>query len=149
MSIELVMLSNHLILCRRLLLLPAIFLRIRVFSHESALRIRWPKYWSFSFSKDNSGCKNNKTQKRDWLEGLGVLSWEIGHVWEWEWVPTVEEQEPRPEGNHKGVRPLLPGIASWKPGYFPWTWDPSGENWWHLSGGWGAIQGRESALRKA
>ena len=42
--------SNHLILCRSLLLLPSIFPSIRVFSNESALRIRWPKYWSFSFS---------------------------------------------------------------------------------------------------
>ena len=50
MSIELVMPSNHLILCRPLLLLPSIFPRIRVFSNESALCIRWPKYWSFSFS---------------------------------------------------------------------------------------------------
>ena len=50
MSIELVMPSNHLILCRPLLLLPSIFSRIRVFSYESVLRIRWPKYWSFSFS---------------------------------------------------------------------------------------------------
>ena len=50
MSIELVMPSNHLILCRPLLLLPSIFPSIRVFSNESALRIRWPKYWSFSFS---------------------------------------------------------------------------------------------------
>ena len=47
MSIELVILSNHLILCRPLLLLPSIFPSIRVFSNESALRIRWPKYWSF------------------------------------------------------------------------------------------------------
>ena len=50
MSIELVMLSNHLILCHPLLLLPSIFPSIRVFSKESALCIRWPKYWSFSFS---------------------------------------------------------------------------------------------------
>ena len=50
MSIELVMPSNHLILCRPLLLLPSIFPRIRVLSNESALCIRWPKYWSFSFS---------------------------------------------------------------------------------------------------
>ena len=50
MSIELVMPSNHLILCRPLLFLPSIFPRIRVLSNESALRIRWPKYWSFSFS---------------------------------------------------------------------------------------------------
>ena len=50
MSIESVMPSNHLILCRPLLLLPLIFPSIRVFSSELALRIRWPKYWSFSFS---------------------------------------------------------------------------------------------------
>ena len=50
MSIQLVMPSNHLILCCPLLLLPPIFPRIRVFSNESALPIRWPKYWSFSFS---------------------------------------------------------------------------------------------------
>ena len=50
MSIESVMSSNHLILCRPLLLLPSIFPNLRVFSHESALLIRWPKYWSFSFN---------------------------------------------------------------------------------------------------
>ena len=50
MSIESVMPSNHLILCRPLLLLPSIFPSIRVFSNESALHIRWSKYWSFSFS---------------------------------------------------------------------------------------------------
>ena len=50
MSMESVMLSNHLILCHPLLLLPSIFLSIRVFSNESVLHIRWPKYWTFSFS---------------------------------------------------------------------------------------------------
>ena len=50
MSIEMVMPSNHLILCRPLLLLPSIFPSIRVFSNESTLCMRWPKYWSFSFS---------------------------------------------------------------------------------------------------
>ena len=49
-SIESVMPSNHLILCHPLLLLPSVFLSIRVFSKESVLHIRWPKYWSFSFS---------------------------------------------------------------------------------------------------
>ena len=53
MSIESVMPSNHLILCRPLLLLPSIFPNIRVFSNESAVRIRWPKYWSFSISPSN------------------------------------------------------------------------------------------------
>ena len=50
MSIELVILSNHFILCHPLLLLPSIFPSIRVFSNESVLCIRWPKYWSFTFS---------------------------------------------------------------------------------------------------
>ena len=50
LSIELVMQSNHLILCHLLLLLPSIFPSIRIFSDESVLRIRWPKYWSFSFN---------------------------------------------------------------------------------------------------
>ena len=50
MSTELVMPSNHFIFCRPLLLLPSIFPSIRIFSNESALRIRWPKYWSFSFN---------------------------------------------------------------------------------------------------
>ena len=50
MSIEWVMPSNHLILCRPLLLLPSVFPTVRVFSSESALHIRWPKYWSFSIS---------------------------------------------------------------------------------------------------
>ena len=54
MSIELVMPSNHLILCCALLLLPSIFPSIRVFSNESVLRIRWPKYWSFSFNISSS-----------------------------------------------------------------------------------------------
>ena len=53
MSIEPVMPSNHLALCRPLLLLPSIFPRIRVFSSELAFRIRWPKYWSFSISPSN------------------------------------------------------------------------------------------------
>ena len=54
MSIESVMLSNHLILACPLLLLPSVFPRIRVFSNESALHIRWPKYWSISFSISSS-----------------------------------------------------------------------------------------------
>ena len=73
MSIESVMPSNHLILCRPLLLLPSIFLSIRVFSSESALCIRWPKYWSFSFSisttKDYSGLISFRM---DWLTLLAV-----------------------------------------------------------------------------
>ena len=71
MSIELVMPSNHLILCCPLLLLPSIFPSIRVFSNELVLRIRWPKYWSFSFSisPSNSGMISFRI---DWLELLEV-----------------------------------------------------------------------------
>ena len=70
MSIQSVMLSNHLILCRPLLLLPSILPSIRVFSNESALRIRWPKDWSFSFSISPSNEYSGLTSFRmDWLEG--------------------------------------------------------------------------------
>ena len=66
MSIESVMPSNHLILCHSLFLLPSIFLRIRVFSDESALRIRWPKDWSFSFNISPSN------------EHLGLICFRMG-----------------------------------------------------------------------
>ena len=73
MSIESVMPGNHLILCRPLLLPPSIFPSIRVFSNESVLRIRWPKYWSFSFSispsNENSGLISFRM---DWLDPLAV-----------------------------------------------------------------------------
>ena len=73
MSIESVMPSNHLILCRPLLLLPSNFPRIRVFSNESALRIRWPKYWSFSFSISPSNEHPGLISFRmDWLDLLAV-----------------------------------------------------------------------------
>ena len=73
MSIESVMPSNHLILCRPLLLLPSIFPSIRVFSNESALRIRWPKYWSFSFSISPSNEHSGLISFRmDWLDLLAV-----------------------------------------------------------------------------
>ena len=70
MSIESVMSSNHLILCRPLLL-PSIFPRIRVFSNESVLCIKWPKYWSFSISSSNefSGLFSFRI---DWLDLLAV-----------------------------------------------------------------------------
>ena len=73
MSIELVMLSNHFILCRPLLLLPSIFPSIRVFSNESALPIRWPKYWSFSFSISPSNEHSGLIFFRiDWFDLLAV-----------------------------------------------------------------------------
>ena len=73
MSIALVIPSNHLILCQPILLLPSIFPSIRVFSNESALCIRWPKYWSFSFSispsNEYSGLISFRT---DWFDLLAV-----------------------------------------------------------------------------
>ena len=73
MSIESVMPSNHLIPCCPLLLLPSIFPSIRVFSNESALRIRWPKYWGFSFnislSNEHPGLISFRT---DWLDLLAI-----------------------------------------------------------------------------
>ena len=78
-SIESVMPSSHLVLCHPLLLPPSIFPSIRVFSNESVLHIRWPKYWSFNFSISPSN-----------EQGYGFSS---GHVWMWEldceegWVP--------------------------------------------------------------
>ena len=73
MSITLVMPSNQLILCRPLLLLPSIFPSIRVFSNESVLCIRWPKYWSFSFSISPSNEHSGLNFFRiDWLDLLSV-----------------------------------------------------------------------------
>ena len=73
MSIELVMPSNHLILCHPLILLPSIFPSIRVISNEPALRIRWPKYWSFSFSISPSNEHSGLISFRmDWLGLLAV-----------------------------------------------------------------------------
>ena len=73
MSIESVMPSNHLILCRLLLLLSSIFPSIRIFSNESVLHIRWPKYWSFSFSISPSNEYSGLISFRmDWLDLFGV-----------------------------------------------------------------------------
>ena len=73
MAIESVIPSNHLILCRPLLLLPSIFPSSRVFSSESVLHIRWPKYWSFSFSLSPSNEYSGLVSFRiDWLDLLVV-----------------------------------------------------------------------------
>ena len=73
MSIESVMPSNHLILCLPLLLLPSIFPSIKVFSNESVLHIRWPKYWSFSFSISSFNEYSGLFSFRmDWLGLLAV-----------------------------------------------------------------------------
>ena len=73
MSVESLMQSNHLILCHPLLLLPSIFPSIRVFSNESVLRIRWQKYWSFSFSISPSNEYSGLISFRmDWLDLFAV-----------------------------------------------------------------------------
>ena len=74
-SIELVMLSNHLTVCCPHLLLPSVFPSIRVFSSESALHIRWPKYWSFSFSiSPSSEYSGLISFKIDWFDLLAVYN---------------------------------------------------------------------------
>ena len=73
MSVESVMPCNHLILCRPLLLLPSIFPSIRIFSNESVLHIRWPKYWSFSFSISFSSEYSRLISFRiEWFDLLAV-----------------------------------------------------------------------------
>ena len=82
MSIELVMPSNHLILCRPLLLLPSIFPSIRVFSNESVLHIRWQKYWSFSFNSptnEYSGLISFRTDRLNLLAVQGTLKSLLQH----------------------------------------------------------------------
>ena len=84
MSIELVMPSNHFILCHPLLLLPSIFPSIKVFSNESVLRIRWPKFWSFSFSitpsNEYSGLISFRMDWLDLLEVQGTLKSLLQHL---------------------------------------------------------------------
>ena len=83
MRIESVMPSNHLILCRPLLLLPSVFPSIRVFSNESALRIRWPKDWSFSFSispsNEYSGLISFRMDRLDLFSVQGTLKSLLQH----------------------------------------------------------------------
>ena len=83
MSVELVMPSNHLILCHPFLLLPSIFPSIRVFSNESVLHIRWPKYWSFSFSispsNEYSGLTSFRMDRLDLLAVQGTLKSLLQH----------------------------------------------------------------------
>ena len=90
MSIELVMLSNHLFLCHPLLFPPSIFPSIRVFSNESVLRIRWPKYWSFRFIISLS------------KEYLGLISFRI----EWFDLLAVQVTSNSPTPEFKGINSL-------------------------------------------
>ena len=108
--------SNHLIFCRPLLLLPPIFPRIRVFSNESALCIRWPKYWSFSFNISPSN------------EHLGLISFRL------DWLDLLaerESQESSPTPQFKSINssalsfPYTPTLTSihdyWKKHSFDYT----------------------------
>ena len=80
MAIESMMPSNHLVLCHPLLLLPSVFPRIRVFSSESVLRIRWLKYWSFSFSNSPSNEYSGLISfTMDWLDLLDV-QWTLKRI---------------------------------------------------------------------
>ena len=90
MSIESVMPSNHLILCRPLLLLPSIFPSIRVFSNESVLRTNWPKYWSFSFNISPSS------------EYSGLISFWIGSP-----CSPRDSQESSPTSQFKSINSLV------------------------------------------
>ena len=93
MTIELVMPSNHLILCCSLLPLPSIFPSIRVFSNESVLRIRWPKYWSFSISPSNeySGLISFRWE----MPTLNRLRWEtdVCRIRRGHWIEVFQEEE--------------------------------------------------------
>ena len=111
MSIELVMPSNHLILCYPLLLPPSIFPSIRVFSNESVLRIRWPKYWNFSFSiSPPSESPGLISFRMDWLDLLAVQGTLIvAHTWlemeQWSQLLLVDSSgAPKP-----GCSPEVPG----------------------------------------
>ena len=101
MSIELIMLSSHLILCCPLLLLPSIFPSIGVFSSESALPIRWPKHWNLSFSISSSRMNIQGSFRMDWFDLLEGSPWDS------------QESSPAPqfESINSSVLSLLYGTA--------------------------------------
>ena len=112
MSIELMMPSNHLILCCPLLLLPSIFPRIRVFYSDSALCIRWPKYWSFSFSINHSN------------EYSRLISFRIDYFDLLAFQGTIKKSSPAPQFksiNYLSITSLL--LCTW-PGIGPWCCGP-------------------------
>ena len=111
MSIDSTLLSNHLILCHSLLLLSSIFPSIRVFSSESALCIRWPKYWSFSFSispsKEYSGLISSF--RVDWFDLLavqGTLKSLLQHL------PFLQKKKKKGEKNIKCISLNMEGPCS-------------------------------------
>ena len=107
-SIKSVMPSNHLILCPPLLLLPSVFPSIRVFYNESVLRIRWPKYWSFSFSISPSNEYSGMISSRmDWLDLLAVKG--------------TQESSPTPQFKSICSSVLQSNTPAWK---IPWTEEP-------------------------
>ena len=111
MSIESVMPSNHLILCRPFLLLPSIFPSIRVFSNESVLHIRWPKYWSFSFSISPSNEYSELISfKMDWLDLLAVQG-------------TLKESSPTPQ--FKSIKSLVLLSGTYSNQFPPYPWPHS------------------------
>ena len=114
MSTESEMPSNHLALCRPLLLLPSIFASIRVFSNESALPIRWPQYWSFSFSISPS----NKYS--------GLISFRIRASLVAQSLPAVWETPVRALGQEDPLEKEMathPSTRAWK---IPWMEEPGG-----------------------
>ena len=117
MSIEFVMPSNHLILCCPVLLLPSIFHSIRVFSNESGFHIRWPKYWSFSFSispSDEFFCHIPRHSNHLWM-------WELNHKESWGlknwcfWTVVLEKTLESPldckESNQSILKEISPGCS--------------------------------------
>ena len=102
MFIESVRPSNHLTLCRPLLLLPSIFPSIRDFSSESVLHIRWPKYWSFSFSISPSSEHPGLISFRmDWLSLL------IGSPWSWYLISMKQKEFMAPENFLGALNPIM------------------------------------------
>ena len=123
-SIESVMPSNHLILCTPLLLLPLIFSSIRVFSNESALSIRWPKYWSFNFSPSNKYLISFRMQF-DLLALLRVFS--STTIWKHQFLGALTLKKlPVMQGGHDPLKKdmaTLSSILAWR---IPWTEEPGG-----------------------
>ena len=104
MSVESMMPSNHLSLCHPLLLLPSVFSSIRVFSNESALRIRWPKYWSFSFSNSLSNQYSELFSFRiDWFDLLAVAT--LRNVIKLDKLRRHIFNRTQKRGNHEGKSP--------------------------------------------
>ena len=109
MSVESVMLSNHLILCRPLLLLPSIFPSIKVFSNKSSLRIRWPKYWSlgFSISPSNIQYQSISFQYQSFLNIQGWFPLGLMGLFS---LQSRDSQEPFPEEQYESINSLALSI---------------------------------------